>query len=106
MNNENAKKILEKYENYTFLEFSVKPALFEEYIQALSKLEQFELIDSVFENYLELLIKTYAQFQNPYLNFSLEICQKSLKISKTLHLLTIVLKTPLNFPLNFLIECL
>ncbi len=79
-----AMKILEKYENYTFLEFSVKPALFEEYIQALSNL----------------------QFQNPYLNFSLEICQKSLKISKTLHLLTIVLEKPLNFLLNFLIECL
>ena len=94
MENENsaseAKKILEKYDNYTFLEFCIKPAMFEEYIQALRVLNEFMLIDSLFENYLEILVKNYSKFQNPYQGFTLENCQKSKKVMKLMHLITIV----------------
>lgn len=83
-------EVLTKYENYTFLEFSIKPSLFEEYIISLKELKKYELIDSIFDNYIEIIIKTYSKTQNPYLNFSLEVCQSSKKISKLFHLLTIV----------------
>ena len=83
-------EILNKYEYYTFLEFSVKHSLFEEYIVSLKALKKYDLIDSIFDNYLEIIIKTYSKSQNPYLTFSLEICQDSKKILKLFHLLTIV----------------
>lgn len=91
MENENTAKTIEKYDNYTFLEFAVKPSLFEEYIRALKEFKQYELIDSIFENYLEIIIKAYSKFQNPYVGFSIELCQKSKKISKLFHLITIVI---------------
>jgi len=90
-NSSESLKVIEKYENFTFLEFSVKPSLFEEYIHALKNLGKFEITDSIFENYLEILIKAYSKQQNPYVSFSLETCQKSKKISKLLQLLTIVI---------------
>ena len=83
-------QIMEKFEHFSFLEFSVKPSLFEEYIISLKNLKKFEICDSIFENFLENLIKSYSKHQNPYLMFSLEICQKFKKIAKLFHLLTIV----------------
>lgn len=86
------KEILRKYENYSFLEFSIKSSLFQEYIIALRELKFFDIIDSIFENYVEMIIKIYSKNQNPYFSFSLETCKKNKKISKLFQLATIVRK--------------